>query len=202
MSDQQDYKVYLAGPTVFLPKAQMVFETMKAILSDYELEGVAPVDNQHGLESVSPGPLLNTAIFRADVDLMNKVDAAIFDLSPFRRGTEMDTGTAFEIGYCFARKLPMSGWTTETSLYPEIVSRFFKEHFDTQLTNTSSNDTGGTSGSLRDLDGVLVHSEGMYQNIMVQKAIEEAGGLISANSDWKVAFRNAAIALSALLAKD
>ena len=94
--------VYLAGPMVFLSDAERVFGIMKHILKDHRLRGVAPVDNQSNLIGVRPGRDLNKAIYRADVEIMNSVDGAIFDISPFRRGTEMDTGTAFEIGYADA----------------------------------------------------------------------------------------------------
>ena len=47
--------VYLAGPTVFLPDAEAAFDTMKKILARYDLTGIAPVDNQVGLEQLPPG---------------------------------------------------------------------------------------------------------------------------------------------------
>ena len=106
-------KVYLAGPTVFMPDADAVFKSMKSILARYDLTGIAPIDNQVGLEQLQPGEGLAEAIYLADEQLMRDSDAAIFNIDPFRRGTEMDAGTAFEVGYCKALGLPMTGWTTD-----------------------------------------------------------------------------------------
>jgi nucleoside 2-deoxyribosyltransferase len=69
-------KVYLAGPTVFLPDADERFVRMKRILSTYGLDGRAPVDKQVGLEKVKRGRRLGEAIYDADESLMDSVDAA------------------------------------------------------------------------------------------------------------------------------
>jgi nucleoside 2-deoxyribosyltransferase len=193
--------VYLAGPTVFLPDADRVFEMMKGVLRNYGLCGVAPVDNQSSLAGVRPGKDLNQAIYRADVEIMNSVDGAIFDITPFRRGTEMDAGTAFEIGYCRCLGIPMTGWTTQRHSYPEQVSQYVKERFGRDLINDEESSPGAKSGSTRDPDGVLVHSSGLYQNLMVQMAIETSGGFVYADSSWETAFENAAAQLARLLAE-
>lgn len=191
--------VYLAGPTVFLPDAECIFDTMKAVLKDHGLKGVAPVDNQSKLKGVSPGKDLNEAIYKADVEIMNSVTGAIFDISPFRRGTEMDTGTAFEIGYCRSLGIPMTGWTTQKVFYPEYVSEYVRERYGRGLLVDSEETSGAKSGSARDLDGMLVHSSGLYQNLMVQMAIETSGGNVHSNTSWKTAFENAAIQLARIL---
>jgi nucleoside 2-deoxyribosyltransferase len=191
--------VYLAGPTVFLPDAERVFGIMKDILKDHGLKGVAPVDNQSHLMGVRPGRDLNEAIYHADVGIMNSVDGAIFDISPFRRGTEMDAGTAFEIGYCRCRGIPMTGWTTQTLFYPDQVSHYVNERFGRGLMDDGENAPGAKSGSARDPDGVLVHSSGLYQNLMVQMAIETSGGSVYADLSWETAFAKAAAQLAKLL---
>ena len=184
--------VYLAGPTVFLPDAAAVFAKMKGILARYELNGVAPIDNQIGLEQLPPGGQLAEAIYLADEQLMREADAAIFNIDPFRRGTEMDAGTAFEVGYCKALGLPMTGWTTDARAYPDKVADFMKSVFGEALVSVGKNDSGGTSGALRDADGVLVHSEGKFQNLMIDVAIEQSGGRVYADADWETAFDGAA----------
>ena len=191
--------VYLAGPTVFLPNAADVFETMKSILAQHGLEGMAPIDNQIGLEQLDPGETLAEAIYLADEGLMRQVDAAIFNIDPFRRGTEMDAGTAFEVGYCKALGLPMTGWTTDGRTYPDKVKDYMKDVYGEDLLSVERNEKGGTSGSLRDPDGILVHSEGLYQNLMIQMAIEQSGGRAYADADWIKAFDLAAEHLSRLI---
>ena len=193
-------KVYIAGPMVFYPDAEDVFSEMKATLGRHGLDGCAPLDNQIGLERIAPGRELAAAIYRADEELMRTVDAAIFNIDPFRRGTEMDAGTAFEVGFCRALGLPMVAWTTDCRTYPEKVSGFMKETFGLDLQDGPRHVSGGTSGALRDADGILVHSEGMYQNLMIDMAIEAAGGKVVAASDWKVAFSTASSLLGEIIA--
>jgi nucleoside 2-deoxyribosyltransferase len=184
---------------VFYPDAAAHFHEMKQILSEAGLHGCAPLDNQLGLESATPGRELAQAIYRADEALMRDVDAAIFNLDPFRRGTEMDAGTAFEVGYCRALGLPLAGWTTDARPYPEKVRDFMKEAYRLDLHEGARNASGATSGALRDADGILVHSEGLYQNLMIEMAIEAAGGTVFAAPDWPTAFGNAARHLAKLM---
>jgi len=191
--------VYLAGPTVFLPNAAEVFEAMKAILAQYDLEGAAPIDNQIELEELEPGARLAEAIYLADEQLMREADAAIFNIDPFRRGTEMDAGTAFEVGFCKAFDLPMTGWTTDGRPYPDKVRDYMKTVFGEDLTMAGKNEKGGTSGSLRDPDGILVHSEGLFQNLMIEMAIEKSGGRAYADKNWRKAFDLAAKHLSRII---
>lgn len=192
--------VYIAGPMVFYPDAAATFAEMKAILAAHGLEGVAPLDNQLGLETATPGRALAQAIYQADEALMRRVDAAIFNIDPFRRGTEMDAGTAFEVGYCRALGLPLAGWTVDARPYPEKVRAFMKDAYALDLAiDLTPNASAATSGALRDADGILVHSEGMVQNLMIEMAIEAGGGRVFASADWREAFGEAGRSLATLL---
>lgn len=193
--------VYLAGPMVFWPDAEAVFAEMRAVLAGHGLQGIAPIDNQASLAGIPPGPELAKAIYAADTQIMNSVDAAIFCLDPFRRGTEMDAGTAFEVGYCAARGLPMTGWTTDARPYPEKVRDLMRDVHGQALTASTTGTGGASSGVLRDPDGVLVHSEGMVQNLMIQMAIESGGGRVQTGTTWQEAFAGAAVELEKLLGK-
>ena len=192
-------KVYIAGPMVFYPDASQRFVEMKRILRGCDLDGCAPLDNQLGLETTAPGRALARAIYQADEDLMNKVDGAIFNLDPFRRGTEMDAGTAFEVGYCKALGLPIVGWTIDARPYPMKVRDFMRDAYQLELHETAPNASGATSGVLRDADGILVHSEGLYQNLMIEMAIETAGGKVFASPNWKIACAAAGECLANLM---
>jgi nucleoside 2-deoxyribosyltransferase len=186
-------RVYLAGPIVFYEDPNPFFDAMKEICAHHGLIGVAPLDNQIGLEGLAPGKQTITAIVAADYELMPTLDGAIFCLDPFRRSTEMDPGTAVEIGFMCALKKPMAGWTIDGRSYPEKVHGFFKGE---GITHTAANATGGTSGNERDLDGVLIHSEGCVQNGMAHCGIELAGGKVFAHQDWKRAFEAAVMHLA------
>jgi nucleoside 2-deoxyribosyltransferase len=189
-------RVYLAGPMVFDLDPLRIFQRMKAICEECGVTGVAPLDNQIGLEEVPPGKTLLEAIVRADIGLMDQVEAAVFCLDGFRRGPEMDPGTAFEVGYMKALGKPLAGWTRDVRPYPQRVADFFRDTYGAGLTATAAGMVGGTSGLLRDPDGVLVHSEGCVQNAMVHVGIELAGGVVVADADWEVAFRGAVAAVA------
>jgi nucleoside 2-deoxyribosyltransferase len=186
--------VYLAGPMVFYRDLAM-FDLMKEICAHHDLDGIAPLDNQIGLEGLAPGKPTVTKIVAADFGLMSTLDGALFCLDPFRRGTEMDAGTAVEIGYMIGlggKKL--AGWTADTRSYPEKVRAFFKGE---TIVDTAPNRKGGTSGSTRDPDGILIHSEGLVQNGMAQCGIELHGGKVYGHQDWRAAFEAAAMDLAA-----
>jgi nucleoside 2-deoxyribosyltransferase len=100
----------------------------------------------------------------------------------------MDAGTAFEIGFMHALGKPMVGWTRDARSYPDKVRAFFAITFGLDLVADAMPGAGGRSGSLRDPDGILVHSEGCLQNAMVPAAIEMTGGTVCADADWRRAF--------------
>jgi nucleoside 2-deoxyribosyltransferase len=184
-------RVYLAGPMVFDPDPAPTFARMKTICRESGLIGVAPLDNQIGLEQHPPGKPLLERIVRADIDLMDQLDAGVFCLDGFRRGPDMDPGTAFEIGYMKALRKPLAGWTRDPRSYPVKVAEFFRTTFGADLSNAVPNAIGGTSGRSRDPDGVLVHSEDCVQNAMIHIGIELAGGAVVADPNWEHAFRAA-----------
>lgn len=185
--------VYLAGPIVFYENPSGMFEAMAGICARHGLKGVSPLDNQMGLEEGVSGRELTLKIAQADFELMDQLDGGIFCMDSFRRAPEMDVGTAVEIGYMKSRQVPMSGWSSDPRYYPERVKDYFSKIFSEELTPTLPNDQGGTSGTHRDPDGMLVHSEGMIQNAMAQGAIELAGGTVHTNTDWQKAFEEAVI---------
>jgi nucleoside 2-deoxyribosyltransferase len=194
-------RLYLAGPMVFDPDPEAWFTPMKAICARHGMQGVSPLDNQTALAGHAPGKPLALAIVTADIALMHTMDAGVFCLDGFRRSPEMDPGTAFEIGYMHALGKPLAGWTRDTALYPDRVATFFRDRFGLDLIATAPGVTGATSGALRDPDGVLVHSEGCYQNAMTDMGIERSGGLVAANPDWELAFDEAVSRLATLLRK-
>jgi nucleoside 2-deoxyribosyltransferase len=189
--------VYLAGPTVFEPDPAAIFATMKSICARHGLKGVSPLDNQLMLEGQVPGRALAEQIVAADIALMHRLDAGLFCLDGFRRGPEMDPGTAFEIGYMHALGKPLAGWTRNLDDYPARVRAFFATTFGLGL--VADDGPGVRSGTLRDPDGVLVHSEGCSQNAMCEIGIVRSGGQVYADADWTVAFERAAMSLAARL---
>ncbi len=196
MTADQNPRIYLAGPMVFARDPSTIFARMKQLCLAQGLTGIAPLDNQIGLENLAPGKDLLQRIVKADIALMHELQAAIFCLDGFRRGPEMDPGTAFEIGYMKALGKPIAGWTRDPRPYPKRVADFFQTTFAQKLTQTVPGAQGGTSGLLRDPDGILVHSEGCVQNAMVHVGIEIAGGIVAADTNWETAFSRALASLA------
>jgi len=193
-------RLYLAGPMVFHPEPDPIFDAMRAICRELGAEGVAPLDGQIGLEGLPPGRSLLSRIVEADIALMQRLDGAVFCLDPFRRGVEMDAGTAFEVGFCSALGKPLAGWTTDGRDYPAKVAGFLQALGLPAPSATSANANGGMSGVLRDPEGWLLHSEGCVQNAMIQIGIERSGGVVAVDPDWRVAFRSAAASVTSRLA--
>ena len=181
---------------VFLPDPEAVFVGMKAICRRHGLEGVSPLDNQMGLEGLPPDAALLEKIVRADIALMDALDGGLFCLDPFRRSAEMDAGTAFEVGYMRALGKPIAGWTCDPRDYPAKVGDYFRQAHGLPLAAAEPGGKGGTSGTLRDPDGVLVHSQGCLQNAMIDYGIRTAGGQVFSDADWETAFAQAAAHLA------
>lgn len=80
----------------------------------YFLEKVESVCTQNGLKTYLPhrdvNQKLNSKIvFEHDLKLLNDIDLVIAVLD----GPDIDSGTAFEIGYCFANNKPIIGIRTD-----------------------------------------------------------------------------------------
>jgi hypothetical protein len=71
--------------------------------------------------------------------------------------------------------------------------------FGEKLSPAPPDKKGGTSGESRDPDGILVHSTGCFQNLMIDMSIRKSGGRIFADEKWDAAFEQAAQHLSKLL---
>lgn len=111
-------KIYIAGPDVFYP-------------TDLE-DGQKKVDlcSAYGFEGIYPSFLLPKDLFIGNYTQEQKAkiikdqcvygiqecDIIIANLSPFR-GHEMDSGTAFELGFAAALNKPIYGYTTDPRTY-------------------------------------------------------------------------------------
>lgn len=96
-------KVYLAGFDVFAPDAVRRGAAMKRMCAEYGVIGLYPLDNE--ADSVQD-------IFAGNTGLIDQCDVVIANLNPFR-GDEPDSGTAFEIGYAYARGKQILGYLSD-----------------------------------------------------------------------------------------
>ena len=85
--------IYLAGPDVFHPDAAELALRHKALCHSYGYTPLHPYDQT---------ATTSAAIFQTNVAMISQADVVLANLDPFR-GPEVDSGTAFEIGFAAAR---------------------------------------------------------------------------------------------------
>jgi nucleoside 2-deoxyribosyltransferase len=142
--------VYLAGPEVFFPDVAEVAERLKALCAAHGLTGLFPTDAERPTEA---GVTLARAIYLGNVALIDRSDAVVADISPFR-GAGMDPGTAWEIGYAIARGLPVFAYSHDRRPYADRVGP-----------------TGHGPRGPVDADGLLVEDFGLVENLMITESV-------------------------------
>ena len=136
-------KLYLAGPDVFLRAAVEIGRRKKALCREHGHEGLFPLDND-----VSPDDA--AAIFMANRILMDRADAGLFNLSPFR-GPSADAGTVFELGCMAAQGKPVFGYSNTSAIYEDSVAA----------------------------DAYEIERFGLADNLMIVEGLRAAGGDIA-----------------------
>ncbi len=145
-------KIYLAGPDVFLPNPIEKANTLKETCRKYGFEGVFPLDSALDLAGMSQYDAA-MAIYRANIKFIDDCEVVIANITPFR-GVNMDTGTAFEMGYAASQGKLIVGYTSDNRTYLERVQ---SEYGDTL---TKCNDW-------RDQSGMQVEDFGQIDNLMM-----------------------------------
>ena len=164
-----NYNIYLAGPDVFRAEHQVqeVSKALKEIAAKYKQHGHFPLDNAlapEGGDYKSQG--FSYQIFSANVKLMDEADVIIANIQPFR-GPQMDDGTAFEVGYGYAKKKIIYGYSKTSGMkYPEMVELFMKSLNDKTKTEYETE-----FPQVEDLGKNPV-------NLMIRESIYETGGKI------------------------
>ena len=102
--------IYLAGFDVFRPDAREWGDTMKLLCNKYGFEGLYPLDNE-APKNLS-GAELALWIYRANIKLIQQADLVAANVNAFR-GSEPDSGTAFEVGYAVALDKPVWVYTDD-----------------------------------------------------------------------------------------
>lgn len=144
--------VYLAGPDVFLRDARDIGAKKIQLCKALGFEGLFPLDGHVSGNDVA------ASIFKANRKLMNRADAGLFNLTPFR-GPSADAGTVFELGYMAAQNKPVFGYTSSAVLYADRAET-----------------TVECAGQRWDRNDHLIEDFGLSDNLMIDRAIREAGG--------------------------
>src|SRR3954469_8431876 len=143
-------KIYLAGPDVFLPDAVEIGRRKAAICARHGVSGLYPLDNVVDLAAAGA----SLAIFKGNEAMMQRADAIIANLTPFR-GPSADAGTVYELGYMAGRGKQCFAYSNDASSYVERVAA--KRSRDSQLL---------------DSNGLVVEDLGLADNLMLIHALE------------------------------
>ena len=143
-------RIYLAGPAVFRPDAREHLARLAAVCEAHGLHALLPTDDCGG---AADEPLARR-IHAANTRMLREADGVLADLQEWR-GHEPDSGTAFEVGFAAALRLPLVGYGASTLSYAERVS----------ATRRCAPDA---LGMLRECDsGMAVEDFGMPLNLML-----------------------------------
>ena len=108
-------RIYLAGPDVFHPDAAERAKAHKALCLQSGFQPLHPIDQ----------PTLTAAhIYRTNIAMLRQADAVLANLNPFR-GAEVDSGTAFEVGFAIALGKPVIGYLADAESLHDRVGRLF-----------------------------------------------------------------------------
>ncbi|MGA0531347.1 nucleoside 2-deoxyribosyltransferase [Hansschlegelia sp. KR7-227] len=154
-------RIYLAGPEVFLADALAAGEAKKAICARHGVEGLYPLDGAVADDE----PNAAAAIFAANVAMIERADAVIANLTPFR-GLSADAGTAVEVGLGFAMGKPVHGYTNGSLSYFERAAGAARETLAT-----------APDGRPLHADGLAIEDFGLADNLMLIEAIRASGGV-------------------------
>jgi nucleoside 2-deoxyribosyltransferase len=161
-------RVYLAGPDVFLPLAEVWAERRKVICLRHGLIGVTPLDDAGDQPSAwAELPEWRRIALRNEA-LILSADAVIANLTPFR-GPSADVGTAYEVGFMRALGRPVFGYSTTAAPFTRRTRDFAATH---------GGAIGGPGGIWRDADDMLIEQFGLTDNLMLEAAIVGSGGLL------------------------
>ncbi|MEL7048092.1 MAG: nucleoside 2-deoxyribosyltransferase [Pseudomonadota bacterium] len=157
--------IYLAGPEVFLPNALEVADQKKRICADHGLTGVFPLDADLTRPIDATDPEFASIISASNENLMRRCDAIIANCTPFR-GTGMDAGTAFELGFMRALGRPCFGYSNVPGDYAERARLYRAQNPDFPFEG--------------DPPGTEIEDFGLPENLMIACAIDANGtGLIT-----------------------
>lgn len=92
-------KIYIAGFDVFKTNSKEIGQNYKLTCKEYGYEGLYPLDNE--IDETWSKEVAREFIYTKNIELIHKADIVVANANPFR-GMELDSGTAFEIGYAQA----------------------------------------------------------------------------------------------------
>jgi nucleoside 2-deoxyribosyltransferase len=154
------FRVYLAGPDVFLPEAVEIGQQKKQLCAKYGFEGLYPFDNE--ITGEDSDVATDMLIYRANIEMIAEADFGVLNLTPFR-GPHADVGTAFEFGMLTGLDKPVWGYTNDVDDLLSRVKRCDNVTFD------------AAARVWRDSSNMAVENFGNAENLMIEAALLEQG---------------------------
>lgn len=154
-------KIYLAGPDVFkkIERCNAWFAALKQSLKERGYEGLSPFDSgANFMVDISPQEK-GKQIFLANRMLLDKCDAVLANVSPFR-GPSCDAGTAWEIGYADGKGLPVFAYSYGMDYIPEAT---YKQRCDAMER---------VGVKIRSDEYPIVEDFGLYDNLMISCSVK------------------------------
>lgn len=149
--------VYLAGPEVFLPDAIAIGKQKQEVCEDFGLVGLFPLDN---VVKPSATETIASAIYQANVAMIQKCDAVVANLTPFRSHSA-DPGTAFELGMAAALGKSVYAYTNAPLT---LLERIEEDHGGLEK-------VGDVVFSR--LDDLVVEDFGLFDNLMLAECLTQ-----------------------------
>jgi nucleoside 2-deoxyribosyltransferase len=152
--------IYLAGPDVFLANALDIAERKRKICREFGFEGLFPSDQETSIGTDA------RKIFESNCALMRRADIGVFNLTPFR-GPSADCGAVFELGFMFSLAKPVHGYSGDNICYSRRVAIL-------------EGPVTIRDGHSWDRNGYEIEDFALTDNLMLDKAIVEADGTLTA----------------------
>ncbi len=161
-------RIYLAGPDVFRPSIGELAAAQHRLCAELGVVALHPADHP-GLDAAT--------IYRNNIALLRQADGVAANLDPFR-GAEIDSGTAFEVGYAVALGKPVVGYVSQPGALVDRV----RDHWGPLVRDEARR-------TWHDRDGDLVENFGYPVNLMIGvPCAVVTGGLRQAIETLKRAF--------------
>ena len=154
------WRVYLAGPDVFLPDPAGRAARLKAVCARHGLAGVSPLDALALGDDPAWAALAEPHRIAARNEAhIRACHGLIANLTPFR-GPSADAGTVYELGFMRALGRPVFGWTNNAAPFASRVRALFPGAQD------------------HDPDGMQIEDfPAMVDNLMIDHATTAGGAL-------------------------
>ena len=154
-------KIFASGPQYLLPNVEEHTAWLQAVCEQHGFTLLSPSDN--AIDFTLPPRELSATIYRSNIELIKIADFVIADCNPWR-GTCMDDGAAYELGFAAALGKSIYGYITKMDSLTARVIEYIKL-------------TPDANGQYIDQDGFIVGDDfGTSINLMMQDGMLASGG--------------------------